>query len=137
MDNKDRFCYDDIIHLPHHVSKNRPQMSMANRAAQFSPFAALSGHDEAVKEEARLTFEKPLLDSDEKEIINQQLNIIQAQLENHPNVEITYYEADKNKAGGNIQTVSGVVKKIDAYKKEIVFQEGLRIKINDVIKITV
>ena len=137
MDNKDRFCYDDIIHLPHHVSKKRPQMSMANRAAQFSPFSALSGHDEAVKEEARLTFKKPLLDYDEKEIINQQLRIIQAQLKNHPSVEITYYEPDKHKSGGLIQTISGVVKKFDEYEKMIVLHDGVRIKIDDILNIVV
>ena len=137
MNNHDIHRYDDIIHLPHHVSKSRPQMSMANRAAQFSPFAALTGHNEAVKEEARLTVDKPLLNDDAKEILNQKLLIIQEQLDSSTTVEITYYEPDRNKSGGSIQTISGIVKKIDEYKKEVVFQDGHKIMINQILDINI
>ena len=129
--------YEDIIHLLHHVSTTRPQMSIQNRAAQFSPFAALTGHGDAIREEARLTATKPILDDDEKAIINQQLRAIQERLNEQIEIEITYYEPDENKVGGRIRTVRGIVKKVDAYKKAILLQDGLWVRMEDMIMIAV
>ena len=96
----DEHKYDDIIHLPHHVSKRHPQMSLQNRAAQFSPFAALTGHEDAIRETARQTDSFAELDEDRKELLNRQLQFIKAMLAQKPECEITYFQPDQKKDGG-------------------------------------
>ena len=125
--------YDDIIHLPHHVSKKHPQMSMEKRAAQFSPFAALRGHAEAVHEVERLTLERPELDEDQKQQIDYQLQILRADMSHA--VEIVYFKPDLHKAGGDYYTVTGYVKKIDKYKKSVILQNGEQILIDGIVQI--
>jgi hypothetical protein len=127
--------YDDIINLPHHVSTSRPRMSVLDRAAQFSPFAALTGFEDAVKEAARLTDERVDLDEDAKAALNARLLMIQEQLDDQPQVFITYYKPDDKKAGGAYITAKGCVKIIDAYERTVVMKDGARIPINDIIKI--
>lgn len=107
--------YDDIIHLPHHVSSTRPRMSMTERAAQFSPFAALTGHDEAIQETGRVTAKKIDLDEDEKEALDREYQLILFALEqgNPPSVTITYFQPDLRKDGGEYLTITGKIKKID------------------------
>ena len=83
--------YDDIINLPHHQSKNNPHMSLYDRAAQFAPFAALTGYDDAVKEARRLTDSKPELDENQLEELDQQLADLMTRIEEHPEVTITYF----------------------------------------------
>ena len=93
--------YDDIINLPHHVSKKHPQMSLHDRAAQFAPFAALTGYDEEVKEVSRITGQFHPLESKKKEEINQKLCILQEIQYEHPLISICYFVPDKRKAGGS------------------------------------
>lgn len=124
--------YDDIIDLPHHVSKVHPQMSLSDRAAQFAPFAALTGHHEAVEETARLTDEKAELDEDIKITLDQQLKEIQKHPGKSSPVSITYFVPDPNKMGGSYVTVSGCVKKIDEYEKYVLLTDGTCIPICDI-----
>lgn len=125
--------YDDIINMPHHVSHSRPRMSNAERAAQFSPFAALTGYDAAVKETERLTDQKLELTEDEKSALNEKLQIIAENIDSEPTVTVTYFEPDKRKAGGKYLTKIGKVKEIDSYTKSVVFSDENSISI-DVIK---
>jgi len=133
--DKDKSKYEDIIHLPHHVSSKRSQMSLKDRAAQFAPFAAVVGHEKAVKETARLTEQRRELDEMEKAIINEQLREIEAQLPDGSDVEVVYYEPDELKAGGEYITKIGTVKKIDIYEREILMNDGTRIAIEEIFSI--
>ena len=134
-DFNDVHRYDDIINLPHHVSKAHPQMSMFNRAAQFSPFAALTGFDGAIKETARLTNERIELDETTKTVLDEKLRIVQEQLGSQPEIEITFFQPDEMKTGGAYISVIGVVKKIDGYEQTVVMREETRIPIEDIIGI--
>lgn len=127
--------YDDIIYLPYHVSATRPQMAIVDRAAQFAPFAALSGHDAAIKETARQTEERIELDEYMKAALNDKLKIIAVWIKDHPEIEITYFQQDEKKDGGTYITTSGTVKKIDEYKKAVVMEDGIEIPIDEIIKI--
>lgn len=103
--------YDDIIHLPHPVSPRHPQMPLADRAAQFSPFAALTGHDAAIRETARLTDSPVELEESGKEQLDRQLLLVQENLAQKPEIEVTYFQPDEKKSGGVYVTVCGRVKK--------------------------
>lgn len=127
--------YDDIIDLPHHVSATRPQMSMMDRAAQFSPFAALTGYDAAIKETARLTDQKIDLDDYEKEEINDKIQLITEHLGEDFEVVITYFQPDSRKAGGAYVDAVGIVKKIDEYDRVFILQDGKKIPIDDILDI--
>ena len=127
--------YKDIINLPHHVSAARPQMSMMDRAAQFSPFAALTCYDAAIRETARLTDQKIELDDYEKEEINYKIQNIMERLGDDFEVEITYFQPDGRKTGGIYVDACGIVKKIDAYERLIIFRDGKKIPVDDVIDI--
>lgn len=129
--------YNDIIHLPRHVSKTRLPMPMSDRAAQFSPFAALTGYDAAIEETGRLTQDRIILDENEIEILNTKLQSIEEQLENEPVAIITYFQPDKKKSGGAYVTTTEVVKKIDSYEQVIVLSSGLRISIAEIIRIRI
>ena len=128
--------YDDIINLPHYESKTHPRMSMHQRAAQFSPFAAVTGHDAAVKETERLTDKQIDLDERQKVELDEKLPIIREHLGQNPEVKITYFEPDQKKDGGAYITVSGFIKKIDVYEKKIVLQDGQKIEINQIYDIS-
>ncbi|MBI9014805.1 MAG: hypothetical protein JEZ08_21420 [Clostridiales bacterium] len=127
--------YEDIIHLPHHVSGRRPHMPLADRAAQFSPFAAVVGHETAVKEAARYTDQRKELDETEKAVIDDQLREIEAQLPNGSDVEIMYFEPDVLKAGGKYVVKVGKVKKLDMYLKEVHMEDGSCIEIDEIYRI--
>lgn len=116
--------YDDIIHLPHHVSTKHARMSRLDRAAQFSPFAALTGFDATIAETGRLTDSAIQLDESRKEVLNQRLQYILSVISQQPGVRITYFREDERKAGGAYVTVSGRVKKVDAYDHAIVLTDG-------------
>lgn len=109
---------------------------MIDRAAQFSPFAALTGYDEAVKETARLTERKIELDDYEKVAIDGQLQQIRLHLSERPAVTITYFQVDERKEGGAYQTITGNVKKIDEYERKIVLVSGEKIKIEEIVEVT-
>ena len=115
--------YDDIINLPHPVSKNHPQMPFRDRAAQFAPFAALTGHDAAIKETARLTDERLELSEEVIAQLNEKINIIRNNIGIEQNVSITYFIPDAKKVGGSYVTYSGIVKKIDEYEHTIIMTD--------------
>jgi len=127
--------YDDILHLPHHVSEKHPPMSRLDRAAQFSPFAALTGYEAAVEETARLTDRRIELDESEKGTIDQRLTLVQERLTVPTEVTITYFVPDKKKAGGAYVSVSGTVKKIDDYERAVVLSDGTNIPIDDILRV--
>ena len=116
--------YDDIINLPHKQSTRRSHMSLYDRAAQFSPFAALTGHDAAIKETARLTDQKVELDEGSKERLNMRLQLILENLNSTPEVTITYFLPDEKKAGGAYVDAVGTVKKVDEYEQIVVMRDG-------------
>ena len=124
--------YDDILNLPHHVSASRPHMPAADRAAQFAPFAALTGYDAAVRETARQTDARLELDECEKEALNDKLRVLDEHLENAPEVTVTYFRPDDRKAGGAYVTVSGAVRKIDGYGRVVILADGGRIPIDEI-----
>ena len=119
--------YDAILHLPHHVSKKHPPMPMADRAAQFAPFAALTGYDAVLAETARLTQNPVFLTEESLEELNAQLRRAQARLDEQPGVRLTVYYEDENKAGGRFETVAGNLKKIDCYLGGLVLTDGREI----------
>ena len=131
MDKK----YVAIAGVPHHVSRVHPQMSMEDRAAQFSPFAALSGYHEAVREAARETDARPELDEEEKAVIDAKLRLIQAHLSELPKVKFTFFEPDAGKDGGKLVILDGAVSKIDVRRREIVFSDGQDVPIDDILDI--
>ena len=127
--------YDDIINLPHHVSATRPHMPMMDRAAQFTPFRALTGYEDAVHETARLTDEKVDLTEDEKALLDTRLQPLADKIDHQPQVTLTYFRPDKKKAGGAYVTVTGQLKKMDDYAGTLVLLNGDRIPIEDVLSI--
>jgi len=128
--------YDDIINLPHHVSTVHPHMPIIDRAAQFSPFAALTGHESAINETARLTEQRIELDEDRKVDLDEKLHIINKNLLSKPNISVTYFLADKHKDGGAYVTINGNIRKIDAYLHCLVMENRLEIPIDDILDIS-
>lgn len=133
--NKENHKYDDIINLPHPEPKRHPRMSPLNRAAQFSPFAALTGHADAIKETERLTDSFAELDENQKARLNEQLQFIKENLERKPECEITYFQPDEKKNGGAYVTVHGRIKKIDEYERRIIFTNGAALPIEQLFSI--
>lgn len=127
--------YDDIINLPHHVSTVRAHMSLHDRAAQFLPFAALTGFEDAIQETGRLTQEKISLSESGIESLNERLHILLEEMASHPKITITYFVRDEKKAGGAYDTVEGYVRRIDEYKRTVIMMDGLEIPIEDMIEI--
>lgn len=124
--------YDDIINLPHYVSKNRTPMSMENRAAQFAPFAALSGHEEAIAETARHTSQKQELSAEEMRILSQRLSYA---IETGVKIMITYFKQDNLKRGGSYRNVCGKVKKINEIEGTIIMSDRRSIPLDCVLSI--
>ncbi len=127
--------YDDIIDLPHHISVSRPQMPMLDRAAQFMPFRALTGYEDAVHETARLTDKKPELTEDEKSLLDMKLQRLADRLDSHPQVTLTWFQPDKRKTGGVYVTTTGQIKKIDDFEGALILLGGERILIEDILDI--
>lgn len=127
--------YDDILNLPHHVSATRPQMPMSDRAAQFSPFAALTGYDAAIKETGRLTDEKIQMDEEALNILNMKFQLLIDSLGKSPEVTITYFKPDERKAGGAYLEVIGIVKRLDDFERLIIMQNGMKIPMDDILNI--
>lgn len=127
--------YDDIINMPRHISKTRPQMSLYNRSAQFAPFAALTGYEERVKETARLTDTKIEIDDGLRNILNMKLNIISEHLKEKPEITITYFVKDRKKSGGQYLTLKCVIRRIDLVNQEIILSDRSVIKLDDIINI--
>lgn len=134
-EDKNLHRYDDIIDLPHPTSSKHPPMSLYDRAAQFSPFAALTGHEAAILETARLTDCQRELDEDEKEKINEKLQMIYEHLGKDTEVTITYFLPDERKDGGKYVSHTGIVKKINEYERTLVMKDELAIPMNDIREI--
>lgn len=114
--------YDDIINLPHPVSKKHPQMSLYDRAAQFAPFAALTGYEDEIKETARITEEFHPVLGREKDEIDQKLYDLQQNQHNHPQISIEYFIPDARKEGGEYHTLTGTVRRVDSVNKQLVME---------------
>ena len=127
--------YDDIINLPHYVSKKHPSMAVIGRAAQFSPFAALTGYDAAIKETARLTDEKVELDEHSTNAMRDRLQIIAERIAEQPEIVITCFQPDITKNGGSYVTITGAAKKIDEYKRNAIMTNGITIPIDEIVAI--
>ena len=123
--------YEDIINLPHHVSKNHPRMSIQNRAAQFSPFSALTGYEDAINETKRLTTEKRILTHDMLEEINRRLLEINENL-NKYTYKITYFKKDSKKDGGNYITIIDKIIKINSQEEYLLTKNRIKINLNDI-----
>ena len=121
--------YDDIIDLPHHISERHPQMSMYNRAAQFAPVAALTGHDAAITEAARLTDAELELSESDAEVLNRKLEYILQNLKDNIPVEIIYFQPDDKKAGGSDRTKAGCIKDFDPQAGTLELDEGVLLPI--------
>lgn len=128
-------AYDDIINLPRHVSATRPQMKATDRAAQFSPFAALTGYDAAIIETARLTDERVELDEYIKAALSDRLQMIAARIKEHPEIAVTYFQPDEKKPGGTYITVVSPAKKIDEHERVVVMADGTAIPIDQITSI--
>lgn len=136
MNEINRHRYDDIIDLPHHVSKKHPQMSLHDRAAQFSPFAALTGYEDAVGEAARLTDRRQELDEEQAARLEQQLSLLTETAAERPEIMVTYFLPDARKSGGKYVTVQGTLRRIDETEKTLIFTDGRRIAIRDIWEIS-
>ena len=128
--------YDDIINLPHHISKKHPQMSLYARSAQFAPFAALTGYEDAVRETARETCEQIDIDEELKNILDSKIQLLIEQINLKPEVSITYFLHDLKKEGGVYNVVNGIINKIDTYKQCIYLVDKTEIPIKDIIDIS-
>lgn len=128
--------YDDIINLPHHVSKKHPQMSLYARSAQFAPFAALTGYEEAIKETARETSARIEIDEEMKSVLDSKLQILLEKISLKPELSITYFIPDFSKDGGQYVTTEGIIKKIDMYNQYIYLEDSTEIPINEIIDIS-
>ena len=131
----EKFPYEDIVNLPPHISKRHPQPSMMDRAARFAPFAAITGYEEMVLEEARVTEERIDLDEGALALLNEKLNMIQEFLDEEPEVTIIYFEPDKRKSGGAYVSITGTVKRIDEYEHLVLMDDGKKIRIEEIYNI--
>ena len=128
--------YDDIIDLPHHISSKHPQMSRQARAAQFAPFAALTGYEDALEEVRRTTEQKPEPDEERVRRINSRLNYLLESISSKPEIKVEYFVKDKLKQGGENHTYSGKLRTIDQYQKLLIFEDEKGIPIDDIYDIT-
>lgn len=127
--------YDDIINLPHHISKEHPQMSMYMRAAQFAPFAALTGHDSAIQETARITESQVELEEEAKKILDKKLGLIREHINEHPQITITYFVPDKRKTGGSYRSYSGRLRDIDESEQKLIMTDDNEIYLSSISEI--
>lgn len=131
-----RIIYSDIIDMPHHQSKTHPHMSLYDRAAQFAPFAALTGYEDMVNEEARITDSEITIEDSMKDIISQKLNLISEAIKKgvYPSVSITYFVPDVSKDGGKYITVNEKIKKVDSVDNRVILMKTTGIgKVNETI----
>ncbi len=127
--------YDDIIDLPHPVSQTRPRMSMLDRAAQFSPFAALTGYGDAINETGRWTERKAELSEEEKQELDRSQQALLEKGTQHPEIRIVFFCKDQKKQGGKYTEVCGRLKKIDAIERVLILMDGTRIALEDIREI--
>lgn len=128
--------YDDIINLPHHQSRTRKHMPISDRAAQFSSFAALTGHDAAIKETARRTDLRITLDESALEELNGKFSLIAQRIGERPAITVTYFVPDKRKSGGEYQKFTGQIRRIDNVAETLIFTDGTVISMRDVTDVS-
>ncbi len=133
MINTNNHQYDDIINLPHHVSSTRSRMPIIDRAAQFSPFAALTGYDAAIRETGRLTDRRIELSEDSRAALDRKQQLLVECLADHPEVSVTYFIPDERKSGGAYVTVTDIVKKVDDYQRLLLLTDGTKIPLDDIL----
>jgi len=129
------FPYADILHEKHHVSPTRAKMSMTERAAQFAPFAALTGYDAAIAETARLTDGQAELDDCAKGELNQKFCLLQEHCRERPQIRVTYFVSDSRKEGGAYVSIQGAFKKIDSHTQLLFFTDGQAIPLKDILEL--
>lgn len=129
--------YSDIIHLPHHQSQRHPQMSAEERAAQFAPFAALAGYGSAISEAARLTDEQVQLDDNDNDRLNRLMGQIADSISGQPCVTAVYFKPDGRKQRGSYETITGRLKRIDDYERQLVMADGKTIPFGHIIDLSV
>ena len=127
--------YDDILQLPHPTSIKHPRMPMGDRAAQFSPFAALTGHGAAIAETARVTDRRIELDEDAKEQLDQKLRRLLERIGEQPEITVTWFLPDEKKTGGRYLTTTGTLKRIDSQEHRLVLTDGAQIPLEDILEI--
>ena len=135
MNKQSKWPYEDIVDLPHHVSPTRPQMSRADRAAQFSSFAALTGHDAAVRETARRTASRIDTAEDQRYELDVKQQLLAQVLPSQPEVTVTYFVPDTRKVGGAYVSVSGRLKRIDSRRRILLLDNGTEIPMDDVLEL--
>lgn len=128
--------FSDIINLPHHQSRRHPQMSMKERAAQFAPFAALTGYGSAISEVARLTEEQVPIGDDDNDRLNRLVTHIADRISEQPSVTIVYFKPDSRKQGGSYETITGRLKRIDDYEQQLVMLDGTAIPFENIMDIS-
>jgi len=128
-------AYDDIIRLPHPTSERHPRMPISERAAQFSPFAALTGHSAAIAETARVTGRRIEPDEDEKAALDRKLRRLAERAEERPEATVTWFLPDERKDGGSYVTVTGRLKRIDSAGRRLILTDGTAIPMDDVLDI--
>lgn len=124
--------YADILYLPHHRSTVRPGMSIHDRAAQFAPFAALTGHDAAIRETARLTDSAIELDESQRSVLNDKLLILSQNLKEQPEISVTFFLPDERKDGGSYHRLTGSIKKLDPFGGKLIFSDGTEIPFSQI-----
>ena len=127
--------YDDLLYLPHPTSKKHPRMSRLDRAAQFSPFAALTGYDDAVRETARLTDRRVELSDGELAVLDERLRLVLAWEDDPPLVSVTWFQPDQRKEGGAYATTQGRIRKVDEVKRVLVMDDGSKIPVDDIVEL--
>ena len=127
--------YDDIIDLPHHVSEKHPRMPMNDRAAQFSPFAALTGYDAAIVETARPTERKRELSEEQKQVVDKALRDLRERIRSGPRVTVTFFRPDERKSGGAYETLTGSAKKVDELSGVLELSDGTAIPFDSIIRL--
>ena len=127
--------YDDLIYLPHPVSRKHPPMSAMDRAAQFSPFSALTGYEAVLREAGRLTDSRAELSEYSRDILDQKQKILLDAAPTHPEITVTYFIPDRRKQGGAYGTLKGGLKKIDLCRRVIILLDGTEVSLDDVVNI--
>ena len=127
--------YEEIIDMPYHKSEVHQHMSRYDRAAQFSPFAALTGHEDAIEETGRLTVSKADIDESVKEKLDAELIRIIDKIDECPYISVTYYKPDEKKSGGAYITYEGNIRKIDEYARTIVMDNEINISFDDIVEL--
>lgn len=127
--------YDDILHLPHPTSERHPRMPISDRAAIFSPFAALTGHAAAIRETARLTDRRLELDEESRVMLDRKQQILEEHVAEQPEITVTWFQPDERKDGGSYVTTLGRLKKADNVERVLVLMDGTRIPLDDIFDI--